>query len=71
VGVPTVCDGKEQDAFEAWAKGQGYDMACHPMHWLFLNERTYAARRGWEGALEYVKQQLAAATSAPQGGSQP
>jgi hypothetical protein len=59
--LPTVCDGKEQDAFEAWAKGKGYDMSCHPLHWLFLNERTYAARNGWKGAIEYVNSQISAA----------
>lgn len=48
------CDGKEQEAFEAWAKGQNYDMACHPLHWLFLDSKTYAARQGWAAGLEYA-----------------
>ena len=52
--VPKRCDGKEQEAFEAWAAAQKYDMERHPLHWLFLNERTYAARQGWAAALEYA-----------------
>jgi hypothetical protein len=59
--VPTVCDGKEQDAFEAWAAGEKMDMSCHPLHWLFLNEKTYSARQGWKAALEYVGSQITAA----------
>lgn len=48
------CDGREQEAFEAWAKGQNYDMACHPLHWLFLDAKTYSARQGWAAGLEYA-----------------
>jgi hypothetical protein len=54
VPVPKDNDGKEQDAFEAWAKSEGFDMVQHPLHWLFLNERTNAARKGWRGALAYA-----------------
>jgi hypothetical protein len=53
--IPSVCDGKEQDEFEAWAKNAKFDMEQHPLHWLFLNERTAAARRGWKAALRYVQ----------------
>lgn len=52
-GWPKVCDGKEQDAFEAWAASEMYDMTQHPLHWLFLDPRTYAARQGWKAAIEY------------------
>lgn len=52
--LPKDNDGKEQDAFEEWAKSEGFDMVQHPLHWLFLNERTNAARKGWRGALAYV-----------------
>lgn len=52
--TPTDNDGKEQDAFETWAKAEGMDMARHPIHWLFLNSKTNAARKGWRGALAYV-----------------
>lgn len=52
--LPNVCDGKEQDEFEKWAASQQYDMTTHPLHWLFLDARTYAARQGWKAALEYV-----------------
>lgn len=67
VAAPSVCDGKEQDAFEAWATGEKFDMQCHPLHWLFLNGETYAARQGWKAAIEYCAAALQAApTPAPQ-----
>lgn len=47
---PTV---SEQEAFEAWAQENGYDMSTHPLHWLFLDEKTYAARQGWKAGLVY------------------
>ncbi|WP_192450435.1 hypothetical protein [Pseudomonas aeruginosa] len=59
--VPDVCDGKEQDAFEQWARKEGLDTSCHPMHWLFLDAKTNSARQGWKAALRYVRSQLAAA----------
>ncbi|MFU7027185.1 hypothetical protein ACM751_16235 [Pseudomonas aeruginosa] len=59
--VPDVCDGKEQDAFEEWARKEGLDTSCHPMHWLFLDAKTNSARQGWKAALRYVRSQLAAA----------
>ncbi|HHG4715382.1 TPA: hypothetical protein ACVGLM_000963 [Pseudomonas aeruginosa] len=58
--VPDVCDGKEQDAFEEWAKKEGLDTSCHPMHWLFLDAKTNSARQGWKAALRYVRAQAAA-----------
>ncbi|UVD32763.1 hypothetical protein [Pseudomonas phage PH826] len=58
--VPDVCDGKEQDAFEEWAKKEGLDTSCHPMHWLFLDAKTNSARQGWKAALRYVRAQVAA-----------
>lgn len=58
--VPDVCDGKEQDAFEQWAKKEGLDTSCHPMHWLFLDAKTNSARQGWKAALRYVRAQVAA-----------
>ncbi len=59
--VPDVCDGKEQDAFEEWARKDGLDTSFHPMHWLFLDAKTNSARQGWKAALRYVRSQLAAA----------
>ncbi|HEQ0018793.1 TPA: hypothetical protein VDW60_006519 [Pseudomonas aeruginosa] len=59
--VPDVCDEKEQDAFEQWARKEGLDTSCHPMHWLFLDAKTNSARQGWKAALRYVRSQLAAA----------
>lgn len=52
----------EASAFEEWASRENYDMTTHPLHWLFLNERTYAARQGWKAALNFAAPQ---AKSAP------
>jgi hypothetical protein len=46
-------DGIEQDAFEAWAKAERYDMHEHPMHWLFLDAKTSAARDGWRAGIRH------------------
>jgi hypothetical protein len=43
----------EAEAFEAWAKSKTYDMTTHPVHWLFLDSKTYAARQGWKAGLEH------------------
>lgn len=51
--LPKVCDGKEQEAFERWAQSEGYEMRCHPLHYLFLDVKTYSARQGWKAALAY------------------
>jgi len=55
---PATCDGLEQEAWEAWARVQRFDMVEHPMHYLFLNERTDAARQGWKGGLVYAVEQM-------------
>jgi len=56
--LPRSNDGKEQEAFEVWATSEQYEMETHPLHWLFLNKRTYAARQGWKAALEYVSKAM-------------
>lgn len=53
--LPVRCDGKEQHAFEDWALRQGYDMTKHPLHYLFLDAQTYAARQAWCAAIEYCR----------------
>ncbi len=58
VARSSVRDGKEQDAFEIWAAGERYEMQTHPLHWLFLNERTAAARQGWKAGLQYAVSQM-------------
>ena len=58
---PARCDGVEQDAFEAWAKDNHYDMDLHPLHWLFLNARTSAARDGWAAGLAHAVDRMRAA----------
>lgn len=45
----------EQSAFEAWAMSEGFDMAQHPLHYLFQNTKTYAARKAWIAAVDYVR----------------
>lgn len=59
---PTTCDGKEQEAWETWAKSEHYDMAQHPLHYIFLNDRTFSARQGWRAGLLYAVEQMKAAT---------
>ncbi|KWT88038.1 hypothetical protein G6L26_007575 [Agrobacterium radiobacter] len=49
---------EEQRAFESWAEGKRHDMSCHPLHYLFLNAETNAAREGWNAALRYLNGQL-------------
>lgn len=49
------CQGEELQ-FEGWAAKNGYDLTEHPILYLFLNEKTYAARQGWKAALHYVEQ---------------
>lgn len=56
---------EEVAAFEAWAQDRGYDMTTHSLHWLFLNERTNAARQGWKNALEFARSLLATKPAAP------
>lgn len=63
--LPAVCDGKEQDAFETWARSERMDMSQHPLHWLFLDARTDAARQGWKGGLTYAVMAVGAALAAP------
>jgi hypothetical protein len=52
------CDRKEQYAFEAWAKSEDYDMHEHPLHYLFLDEKTNAARQGWNAAIRYMREAM-------------
>ncbi|WP_052817683.1 hypothetical protein [Agrobacterium sp. SUL3] len=58
---------KEQQAFEAWAQGERYEMHQHPLHYLFLDPKTNAARQGWKAALQFVLNRLAAAPAKQEG----
>ena len=62
--LPDPCDGKEQEAFEAYAVGEKLNMQCHPLHYLFLNGETYAARQGWKAAILYCRKQVDASAGA-------
>jgi len=53
--VPSVCDGKEQEAFEAYARQKGLDLSLHPLHYLFLDGKTNQARSAWRECLVYVR----------------
>lgn len=43
----------DPSAFVRWASKAGYDMTSHPLHFLFLNEKTAAARAGWKAACDF------------------
>lgn len=51
--VIAPCNG-EHSKFEEWAAAEKYDMQEHPIHYLFTDPKTYAARQGWKAALRYV-----------------
>lgn len=63
--LPDTCDGKEQEAFEAWASAEKMNMQIHPLHYLFLNGETYAARQAWKAAILYCRKQVEAAGASP------
>lgn len=48
------CKG-EQHEFEAWAHRHHYDMAEHPLHYLFTDQRTNAARQGWKAGVAHAR----------------
>lgn len=55
VGQEPVPFAAESPAFEAHAKSAGLDMQQHPLHYLFLNPKTYAARQAWKAALQFAQ----------------
>jgi hypothetical protein len=55
----------DPSAFVRWACKAGYDMTSHPLHFLFLNERTAAARDGWKAAVAHYDALAAAPSRAP------
>lgn len=63
--IADTCDGVEQDAFEAWASSRNYDMHEHPMHYLFLDPKTDAARMGWKAGIEHARQRILSTLSIP------
>lgn len=56
--LPDTCDGKEQEAFEEFARAAYMDMSQHPLHYLFLNSETNAARQAWKAAILYCRDQV-------------
>lgn len=48
----------EQSAFEEWAKARGFVMDQHPLHYIFLDDRTNAARDGWRAGVSYGMRQV-------------
>ena len=57
---PATCDGVEQPAFEAWANSQRFDMTEHPLHYLFMDAKTDAARRAWKAGLIHAVDRMKA-----------
>lgn len=45
---------EETKAFEEWAYKAGYNMNQHPLHYLFIDDRTFSARQGWKAALRFT-----------------
>ena len=43
----------ESAAFETHAKNAGLILDQHPLHYLFLDEKTHAARQAWKAALQF------------------
>lgn len=58
--LPKVGDGKEQEAFEIYARSRNLDLSQHPLHYLFLDGKTNQARSAWRECLVYVSSQLQA-----------
>jgi len=65
VAWPKTCDGIEQPAFEEWAKSEGFDMAEHPIHYLFTDPETAAARIAWKAGLLHAVERMKAAHPSP------
>lgn len=57
-GVPEIPTWKDQFAFEEWAKGERYEMHQHPLHYLFLDPKTHAARMGWKAGMAFARAAL-------------
>ncbi|AKE09169.1 nucleotide exchange factor GrpE [Serratia liquefaciens] len=53
--MPRACDGKEQDSFIKFALNNKFSTECHPLHFLFLDKQTSAARRAWGAAIAYCR----------------
>ncbi len=51
------CEG-EQYFFEEWAKKERMDMTEHPLHYLFMDPKTSAARDGWKAGVAYAMYML-------------
>lgn len=58
---------EDQQAFEAWAQGERYEMYQHPLHYLFTDPKTNAARQGWKAALQFIRDRSAAAPAKQEG----
>lgn len=59
--IADTCDGVEQTAFEEWASSEKYDMHEHPMHYLFLDPKTNAARMGWKAGILHARNRIMSA----------
>ncbi len=57
-----ACEG-EQEHFESWAAKRGYAMHEHPLHYIFMDEKTNAARMGWKAGVAWAQSLVQAALS--------
>lgn len=53
------CSKEEIAAWEAYGEKAGLDMHEHPLHYLFLDDKTYAARHGWKAGIDWALSLLA------------
>lgn len=49
---------REIAAWEEWATAQRYDMHEHPLHYLFMDAKTNAARQGWKAGVSFALRAL-------------
>jgi len=68
--LPDTCDGIEQEAFEEWARNKGLNMRQHPLHYLFLDPATDAARNAWKAGLMHCRERMVALRPAPRTGEE-
>ena len=65
-GKLSSCSGEEIAAWEAYGHRAMLDMTEHPLHYLFLDDRTAAARGGWKAGIAWALSLLPDESSAPE-----
>lgn len=73
--MPDTCDGLEQEAFEQHLRDSRLSTETHPLHYLFLDPKSNAARQAWKAAILYCRRVVgtagvpACAPTEPKGGA--